>query len=266
MKSKSFPLAISAVLLASGPVTAATMSFQNGVDGYAGAEDTFINDDGIRNEFNWGAYPELFVGPFAGGPSPDEVGRSLIRFDVDSLAGQYAQITQVRLELTTIQSFDLGGTLELRMVAPENGDWNAGNSQFAVENGSASWDNKAEPGTPWVGGPGLGTTGFGSVLASSSFAPNLTGGLLSLVINDAAAATALIDEFSSGANEGFLIKAVNEAPGTLRGDIKFHSSNVGAGLAPRLIVEYTPIPEPTTALLVFGGLVALAAQRPAARV
>lgn len=253
-------LTLVVVALPAAASQAATMTFQNGVAGYAGTQDTFLTLDGIRDEVNWGARTHFYVGPYSG-EEPDERNRALIRFDVSSLAGLYAEITSITLRLTVLATPGGPNTVDLHQPLAANGDWVEGGSDGAVEAGASSGANKNEPGTPWAGGPGLGSTGFGPLLASAPFtSPSL--GVLELTILDSAVATALVDDFLLGANEGFLLKAQDEAFDEGRRDVIFFSSENGViGERPLLIVDYTPVPEPGNALMLLVGSLVLAALR-----
>ena len=167
---RTLRLALTLFAALPGAAGAATLSFQDGTAGYGGTEDTFLVEDGVRDHVNWGGRYDLYVGPFSGGATPDEVNRALVRFDVSALAGLYAEITSITLRFTI----------------------------EAAQAGASSWANKQEPATAWTGGGGLGSTGFGALLASTSFLPLATG-VLELSILDAGVATSLIDDFLSGA-------------------------------------------------------------------
>lgn len=235
----------------------ATLTLQQGVSGYAGAEDTFLVGDGVRDAVNWGARGDFYVGPFSGAPSADEVNRSLIRFDVSALAGLYAEITSVTLRLTIV-SANGSNTVQLHQPTAANGDWVEGSADGTVQAGSSSWANKVEASAAWDGGPGLGNTGFGALLASAAYT-SATTGVLELAILDATLATALIDDFLSGANEGFLLKALDESHPGVRNDIIFFSSEHGVVAGrPELVVSYTPVPEPGAVALLLATAAGLA--------
>ena len=60
----------------------------------------------------------------------------------------------------------------------------------AAETGASSWGYKQYATATWSGGGGLGTTGYGPVLASASFDTSMAAGsTLSLTITDSATAT-----------------------------------------------------------------------------
>jgi autotransporter-associated beta strand protein len=235
--------------LTPGFASGQVITFQNGVNGYTGTEDALLVGDGVRDTFNWGNRFDFYAGP----SPPSEIDRTLIRFDVSALSGQAIQINSVILRLT-VEAVGLttgSNTVTLHQVLAANGDWVEGTADGNLQAGSSTWAKKvqqtATEGIDWVGGPGLGTAGYGPTLASQTYTPT-TSGLFELAITDSAIATALINDFLTGTNEGFLLKTSDESVAT-RKDIAFWSSENGViGRNPALIVTFTSVPEPSSML------------------
>jgi|GEM_PF-6711292 len=111
-------------------------------------------------------------------------------------------------------------------------------------------------GTDWLGGPGLGPdlngAGYGPVLASNTFSVGQTG-TSAFLISDPVIATALVNDFVSSSNPGFFLKATNEGSNTY---FQFYSSDNGSSaFNPRLVIDYTPVPEPAVFGMVVSGIV-----------
>lgn len=238
----------------------ATLSFQN--DGvYTGTADTLIAS-GLSSGNNFGDHAAVDVGAFDTtffpGGDPHVV-RGLIRFDVSALAGQFVTINSITLRLSVLAVLGTNG-VELREPIAANRDWVEGTGDDTAQAGSSTWNNKIHPGTVWVDGPGLGTLGYGSVLASNSYT-GASSGLSDFVISNSAVATALIADFLSPSNGGFFLKATNEAT-TATNFVIFESSEVTTvSERPKLIVDYTPTPEPSGAVLLAAGALCLLSAR-----
>jgi hypothetical protein len=233
-----------------------------------------------------------FVGSYGGGTGDGQTRRTLLRFDVSSLAGLYSQINSITLNLYP-QGFDgapsaSGDVLQVFQITTGNASWsesaNAGNN---ATTGDSSWlfqvhsnSNPAGPftGTRWAGdaattndgtNDGLTVSGIdynATALASAGYDPTTPinnnaiplGGGLSFG-GGSAALTALINTWlTPGQNAGLLLRAQNEA--TANDEIiwinSFEGASAASGLRPALVITYTEIPEPASvALLALGGAV-----------
>ena len=239
----------------------ATLSFQN--DGvYTGTEDSALVS-GTSAGNNFGSHPGIDVGAFGSDFYPEDphLVRGLVRFDVSALAGQFTTINSITLRLNVLAVLG-ANTVELfEPLVALNGNWVQGSGDDAFQAGTSTWNNKIEPGTAWFGGAGLGTLGYGGVLASNGYVGGFSGST-DFVISNPAVATALITDFLiPGSNGGFLLKAVNESTAASH-LIIFTSSDVLTGSEhPKLIVDYTPTPEPSGAVLLATGALALLSVR-----
>lgn len=233
------------VLAGSTGSEAAVISFQQGVAGYTGAEDTMLVAS--VSDYNFGAKTLAQTGNNNG-----DVYRSLMRFDLSFLNGQYAQINSITLTLTHQSSPVLSGTVELRQPIAANAGWVEGSSNGATESGASSWGYKQYNTATWSGGGGLGTTGYGPVLASAAFNNSMAPGTtFDLTISNSATATSVIDGFLDGTNEGFFLKSADESVTDARN--YFASSEYSTtSYHPILTVDYTPAPPPLTLGVDFG--------------
>jgi hypothetical protein len=248
------------------PVSGATLLLQDGVNGYAGTEDTTLNS-GLP-VFNYGGRPyvELTNGG-SGVPT-----RILMRFDVSTLTGVYSTIDSITLRLypTTVP----GSAVNVQLYQPveANGDWVEGTSSgFPVEPGTSSWNKKFQQtsttGTDWTGGAGLGTTGYGALLAQTEISNTTTAWQpFDLTISDSFLATSLVNDWLTANNEGFLLRLSEEGNAgyyqTSFFDAETSSLNTGGppdpeALRPTLIVNYTAAPEPGRFVLLMLGAMSL---------
>jgi hypothetical protein len=249
MKTRNLTvLGIATLLLAStaASASAVSVSFQEGINGYAGTEDNQIMDPGTGfQNANIGARNTFQLG----NASSITTRRGLLRFDVSSLAGLYNSIDSATITLRKANGPTGGGTdsADMYAIADNNADWVEGNSHFVDTVGESSWNSKFHP-TPWVGGGGGGTLG-----ALQDSLPSVSG-------NDAANTfyvftldTSLVDHWITTANAGVVIKEGAEIDGAGSGtdlQIEFYSAQFGAiadaPVRPKLTINYTEIPEPAT--------------------
>lgn len=249
---------------------------------YTGAEDTFLieafNDP--RNQ-NFGVRSNMSIGN--GGASTLGRNHILLRFDVTSLAGQYASIDSARVRLYFFANVGIpAGSFSAYRVSAANGDWVEGPGASSVASnqfpGSSTWaekhrgtqgSNGTPNGTPWASGPHVWPTNGGLSIAPADHAvapiataaytgAELANSSIDLVLNDLSAVAA----WTAGTNSGLVIIPGNPAQ---VGGLTFHSSEADtanvlfAPYHPELIIDYTPIPEPSALLLAAVGSVLLAA-------
>jgi hypothetical protein len=182
-----------------------------------------------------------------------------MRFDVSSLAGEFAQIDAVTLRLT-LKSVDTAAgneSLQLFRLADANAGWIEGTGTGAPpgappDNGESTWLQRVQGSTDWAGSVGASTAGtdYTTLLATAAFDSSSTG-TLDLVF-DTLEVNGLINDWVTGTNAGVFLRTADQ----LNDLITFHSSEAASvSDRPQLIIDYTVIPEPGTAgLLGLGGL------------
>lgn len=144
------------VILSGSPLGAETVIWQQGggnawVLNYGGAQDAFLVRTEEQADYNFGGKPY--------GEVSEVENRALLRFDLSSFAGRYAQIQSIRLTLYRIAgSNNTYGTLRASAILAGNQGWTPGvGNGTALEPGAATWNHANAPAVPWAGEEGLGT-------------------------------------------------------------------------------------------------------------
>lgn len=204
----------------------ATYSFQDGLNGYDGTQDTSLYAGDPTPGVNTGAAPTLYN---------NGVHRAIIRFDLTSLAGM--TVTEdATLTLTMADSHTVA--FSLYAISDDNAGWLQGsNPAYGPANaGDATYENKSHPGTPWVGGAGLaGAGGFDPVAVGTGVS-----GAYNTAINITLPAS-LIQHWIDGPNAGLVI--LSDELGQVT---QFRSSDDTDG-RPLLVIN--AVPEPASAAL-----------------
>jgi hypothetical protein len=257
------------------------LSVADAVGGSTGYGDKSILRDLSAAYDSW---PFHYVGSYGGGASDGQTRRTLVRFDVSALAGQYSQITSITLNLYPHsydgQSTNFTNTLEVYQVATANAAWTESDKPGTGAGvGDSSWNFQVHgaPGTRWAGdaattndGTNDGLSVAGTDYTATPLATVAYGPAVGTVFNDPntplgggltftgtpAALTALINTWlTPGQNAGLFIKASNETSSDNQ-IIRLNTNETATiNLRPELVVEYTPIPEPASvALLALGGV------------
>lgn len=246
MLKKYLVLAATLGLLTIGSAQAATMSFTEGVDGYAGTDDTWLRQ-GNPNR-GYGAFSNIQFDANATNAS-----RWLLRYDISTLGdalapGQSIIVTSATITLTqTIANNNTEtATLEIRPVADANADWVPGVGTGAPESGGgATWLVRSQTagsgvGSEWAGGAAgalvAGTDSIDTVVGSATVAAGSAVG--STVAFNLDAAT--VQGWIAGTNGGVFIDV-----STITNVLGFGSSDNGTiANRPTLSVTFDVIPEP----------------------
>jgi hypothetical protein len=202
--------------------------------------------------------------------------RSVLRFDLSGLSGQYSSIDSITLRLY-VSSKD--GALERNTEAHEitaaNAAWVEGtNVSGTTSKTGASWLNMSQthlasnqpPANqiPWVGGSGLATAGTAynsTLLASHTFAAAsilasgtpIDFGFDGVNVN----LTTLVDGWIVSMPGLLLFDSLLSNAGNNFDRVNFHSKEATtASFRPELIVEFQPVPEPQSVLLTIFGVAA----------
>lgn len=184
------------------------------------------------------------------------VRRALIQFDIAGSVPAGATINSVKLELNQTKLVDASArTFELHVITTVWGEGTsfttpgAGGQGAAATSGDATWTSAQFGANLWTTPGGdfvLAASGTTSVGTSSGFSAfNSQPGMVADVQSWLGAPSS---------NFGWLVKLTDETTGgTAR---EFSSRNINP--APKLTIDFTPVPEPTSSLLWFvtAGIVA----------
>ena len=264
MRDKRCVGMVAIVVLVSAMVASAdVMTFQNGVNGYTGCQDNFLQrlafvPDADENNNN-GAGTYLNLGnPRAGNVTNDN--RPIWRWDLSALAGQYASINSITMVLTSDED-DMRGnvaeaTAELYALKPANAAWaeGAGTGGNAAA-GESSYQYLADGAVPvaWAGGAGAGAVGIdyhSGSMYSYTWRDHEDGGasggdILTWVLSPPMGMTLtdLVDEWSGDQanNAGMILIGPDLSGANAKSSAQFRSGD-HATLAdhPQLIVDYEP--------------------------
>jgi hypothetical protein len=160
-----------------------------------------------------------------------------LRFDVSGLAGKFIAVNSLTIRLTqNLSNSRDPGTLEAYRLLPANANW-SNDGTWGTRNGTTAWAGGASGAT--VAGTDYDT----NVLASVVYVPyDPVGTTYDLTLSDPQA-SALLNAWLSGTNEGLLLKGV--VPDGYTGDNRCTFYANGANV-PQLIVDYVPaLPAPT---------------------
>lgn len=265
MNAKFFCGVAAAAVLASAWSGAAPVVLQQGLNGYAGTDDTFLfqNYAGLTT----GGTGNINAGGWVGGAGTTAE-RGLIRFDLSSLAGQ--TITSASLTLTStgqIVDHAWSDTLTLYRVSDANKAW-VGGTEYANapgSNGYATWANLNENDVPgsavaWAGSAGLMTAGtdyIATPLATAAISSaDAIGTQYTLTFADAA----FLNDWATNPsnNAGFLLVLPGGEVARMQ-EVSFASAQADTASArPQLSVV---VPEPISLGLFATALVLMAGRR-----
>lgn len=239
IKQAAFALALTAFAC---NANALTYTFQEGVNGYVGTQDTLLRSASSATNTNLGAATSMSIDGDDSSASGNQPNHGLIRFD--NLFGT---------AMNQIKATDVITSAVLRLVATDPGSGMNGHNMLTTWSESSTWSSM---------GSGISANGTEaqaapvfSIGANNSTA-NIAIGTLSLNVLSS------LQAWQSGsiANNGWALLPF--AAGS--NGIDFNTSEFATlNLRPQLLVEVTPVPEPHEyALMLMGlGLVSFAVRR-----
>ena len=250
---KRLCLFVVCLMVLSMSANADTIVLRNGLDGYAGVQDTDISDYGGNRVFNYGQNAHIGYTEGASG---------LVKWDLSALGG-------VTINSATVQVWGLAngypdyapGT-DVVALLPANSDWieGTGTGGVAALPGEVTWSYRQYDTVLWAGSPGAMTPGVDhdpTILANFVVAGNTGTGpvgpytfelpveLVQGWIND------------SGNNAGLMFSHHDRAPANPWTWTSLASSQYGDDPddihRPQLTIDYVPEPA-TMTMLLLGGL------------
>jgi hypothetical protein len=231
---------------------AAVLTFQDGVGGYTGTADIFINGAAANQNTSYNEFRILVNGTSNTSANPNGAAQGLLRFD--NIFG--AAVDQIPLG-STINSATL--TLTKLSGSGTVGLYELGTVSFVEGGASGSTWNSLGAGIQISGGG----SGFGETVAglieSKDFSSGAGGDLTTRTYNVASSLAA----WSAGTRpvRGWALVMSSSNPGAsavIGGDI-----NSTVSRRPLLTINFTPppVPEPTSALAIAASACTLAARR-----
>jgi hypothetical protein len=262
MKLKTPISFVCAVFWVTYSVPGAVIVFQDGATNqfsgnlaYSGTDETTIWEHSPND--NTGARAALEIGSLGEG----EIRRSIIRFDVTSLLGQYSTINSVTLRFTSATTPDGTDFVQAFQIAPANSTWVEGTGipvDFLSDSGSSTWNERVGGLSSWAGSAGLTsaeTDYLTNLVASAqfSFATQTNGSSFNLVFTD----PTILDAWVAGTNSGLLLMAPSEGVEFARFIPYASDFNGNLAFRPQLIVDFDPVivPEPGSAMAALLALV-----------
>ncbi len=201
---------------------------------------------------------DLVAGSVAGGAKA----RGLWEFDIPASIPAGSIIDSVLFEVGVIRQSNLNQPSAyalhrfLKDWTEGSGGTGAGSNGSPALAGETTWNSQFSGTTPWSV-PG-GQAGVEYTATASATGPSISSANITYAISSTPAlvadAQAWLD--APAGNHGWFFLATNEATGgTAR---RFSSSEApGAGLSPRITVQFTPVPEPAGLGSTLGGAAAL---------
>ena len=229
-------ISFAAVILAGVSLPAATLTL-------APVADTTLQSAFPGN--NGGGDPSLWIG----GRRQGGVARGLFRFDLSSVpAGATINSATLTLSVTRTPSGGANSIFDLHRVSESwgEGDNNGHSGGSLAGAGEASWNSRSAPGTPW--------TTPGGTFSPTVSASRLIGGNGSYGFTSTAALVSDVQSWVNNPSGNFGWELISQSENTPT-SIRLFGSRTGGATAPSLLINYTPVPEPSTlALVALGGL------------
>lgn len=225
---------------------AALVTYQNGVDGYAGTEDNGLLK--VAPDKNYGTSTVFTAGT-------DRT--PLLRFDItaldDGLApGESIQVNSAHI--TLYQSYENAATrtVGLHQVSSANGGWIEGTGGDPAVAGGSCWNFLSYNTVSWAGSAGLQTPGvdYNAVAEDTVNIGNLAG------FNQFDVSPSLVEAWIGGANDGVALVST--------GIISVWASSESTTIAnrPELTIDYAVVPEPSVlGLMSLTGILFIARRR-----
>lgn len=232
---------VSSIFAMASIASATTHTFQDGLDGYNGTQDTNLYyATGGEANYNVGGETALYFGYST---------LSILSFDVSSLAGQ--EVTSAKLTIYISDNSDDGAAIPIQIMQLTDGNagWQQGSHFYAdatASAGEATGANLSHPGTPWTGDPGLYEPGIDFVatpIASPNFDFSAGADGTPITVD---LPISLVQQWVDSVNAGLIItKDWNNY--YARGP-QIYSSEYGVqSVRPKL--EVTVVPEPAAGLM-----------------
>jgi hypothetical protein len=229
-------ISFAAVILASVSLHAATLTL-------APVADTTLQSQFPGN--NVGGDSSLWIGARRQGG----VARGLFRFDLSSVpAGSTINSVSLSLSVTRTPSGGANSLFDVHRVLESWGEGNNGGSGAGTtaDANETSWNNRFSPSTAWTTPGGT----FSSIVSAS----RSIAGDGRYTFTSTAGLVSDVQSWVNNPSGNFGWELISESENTPT-SIRRFGSRTGGAAAPSLLINYTPVPEPSTLTLVaLGGL------------
>jgi len=260
--SRKLLVAVASMGVAGPVLQGATVQFIEGggnafVANYTGVQDAEIfGYSGSLFDFNSGATNGMQIGT----GNANQARKLLVRFDgLNVMAGQYASITSAKLVLRNLGSANGGGAFDVSVyqISDANAAWNQGTKAIAAATaGDVTWNNRVHGSAAWAGSSGL-STATTDYVATALDTTTVNYNTPSSTLWEWDLPPSLVNQWiTGGVNAGLLVTKANESDATYWG---VETSEGSAG--PRLVIEYTEVPEPAAIALVLPAMLAIRRKR-----
>lgn len=213
----------------------ATATFQNGVSGYTGGSDTWLDE--ASGTWNQGGSIETLIGYESGFGNC----RILHRWDLSSISST-SVITSATLQLNDKDYVNRNMNCAVNIYQPSvaNANWVCGTSFDTTETGACCWNTKTYNTVNWAGSVGMGTATTDYVntsLASYTFIDNASG--FKTITFNASGLTYIQTLFGTTGGAGFLIIGPGGVDNTITKIASMDDSTPAN--RPILTIGYTPV-------------------------
>jgi hypothetical protein len=187
---------------------------------------------------NLGGHTNFAVGTMANG----SVSRGLLRFDPTGLIPIDAIINSVTLTLRVTASASQSATFELHPALVSWGEGTkTGQTGAAATAGEATWNARFASTTLWETPGGLAGTDFATGSSASALA-----GATTLVFNSTPGLVLDVQNWLNDPASDFGWLLMSQSESILNTARRFGSREDGLGRGPVLLIDYSPVPEPST--------------------
>lgn len=240
MKALIFAFAAS-VLLFNAVVSADQIILKNGLNGYNGTTDTYIDEDNETTNYGSLWYMQTYM------TYDDSDEASLVKFDLSGKIPQNAQITSASLSLWVNELINMTSSDWLQVGAyriRNYKDWVETQANWNVFKGSTWWATVGCENTSFdrYSNPDSHLTFYNTSQINRYYSWDVTSS---------------VQSWYNGTeqNNGWLVRAVAHDGGT--DGIKMNTKDGGSDYRPYLLINYNIIPEPATLILLSLGTLLL---------
>lgn len=208
-----------------------SITYQQGVAGYAGCEDALLYDQ--QPTYNYGANIRESVGF-----SNPNLYRTPMRWDVSAVGGAITAAT-LSLYFENAAQTTVNGQINAFAILTGNTGWVVGTKNGATQNGSICWNKRVYNTTNWAGSVGCGTAGTDHDATELGHGHWIDGAPAWVDLPFDAHGITHIEAWRTGTNDGLLLRANDEATSGYFANFWSADYAVDTSLRPKLAITYT---------------------------